>query len=93
MLSALSKLGLSGGVGFLIGLAIVSWVEPTTNGGTALLIAISVIVCMTIGGIVSKLFGGNDKAAPKDEQDKAEKQETEGKALPKITSGDSSTEL
>jgi len=77
MLDVLAKLGISGGIGFLIGLAVVSWIEPTTNGGADLLIVISVIACTTIGGIVSKLFGKKDKAASVQEPDKATKQENE----------------
>ena len=57
MVENLTKLGASGGVGFLLGLVAVWWVEPTTGGGVALLIAIFVIASMVIGGIVSRFFG------------------------------------
>jgi len=76
MLDILAKLGTSGGVGFLIGLVIVSWVEPTTNGGADLLIVISVVVCMTIGGSVSKFFEKKDKGVSDHQQDKAIKQKS-----------------
>ena len=68
------KLGVSGGVGFIIGLVVVSWVEPTTNDGADLLIVISIIVCVTIGGSASKFFGKRDKNVSNHEQDKATKQ-------------------
>jgi hypothetical protein len=61
MLAVLAKLGISGGAGFLIGLGIVAWVQPTTHGGTGLLTMISVTVCVTIGGIGSKLFEKSKK--------------------------------
>lgn len=57
MLEALPKLGVSGGVGFLLGLVAVWWVEPTANEGVALLIGIFVIVSMVVGGIVSYFVG------------------------------------
>ena len=74
MLDIFAKLGASGGVGFIIGLAGVSWVEPTTNGGADLLIVISIIACMTIAGSASKLFGRRGKNVSNHEQDKATKQ-------------------
>jgi TIR domain len=53
----LAKFGISGGVGFLLGLVAVWWIQPTTEGGTVLLIAIFVIASTVIGGIVSPFFG------------------------------------
>jgi hypothetical protein len=53
MMEAIAKLGLSGSVGVLLGVAAVWWVEPTTGQGTAFLIAISVIVSTAIGGLIS----------------------------------------
>jgi hypothetical protein len=55
MLDAVGKLGIGGGIGVIIGIVMVLWVEPTTNGGTAVLIIIPMILCTTIGGIVSAL--------------------------------------
>jgi hypothetical protein len=57
----IGKLGIGGCIGVLIGLVFVAWVQPTTNGGTALLILIPVIVCMIIGSILSKTLGGEKK--------------------------------
>jgi hypothetical protein len=56
VIESLSKLGLSGGLGFLIGLGAVWWIEPTTPGGTAFLILVCVVTMMVLGAIVSKLF-------------------------------------
>lgn len=56
-IEAIAKLGLGGGVGVLIGLVGVWWVEPTTGQGAALLIAISIIGSMVIGGIFSYFSG------------------------------------
>lgn len=56
MLGNITKLGVAGGIGFLLGLGAVWWVEPTTSGGVALLIVIFVIVSTVIGGIVSRFF-------------------------------------
>lgn len=57
MWEAIAKPGVSGGLGFLLGLAAVWWVEPTTEGGITIIIAIFVIASTVIGGIVSYLFG------------------------------------
>jgi uncharacterized membrane protein YfcA len=57
MLEAVAKLGISGGVGALIGLAAVWWVEPTTTEGTVLLILIWVLIFMVLGGIITHFFG------------------------------------
>jgi hypothetical protein len=59
MLDTIGKLGLGGGIGVIIGIAIVLWIQPTTNGGTAILIVIPIIVCTTIGGIASAFRGRN----------------------------------
>jgi hypothetical protein len=51
------KLGIGGGIGFLIGLVLVSWVKPDT-GGMVLLILVPVIISMTIASIVTKIWSG-----------------------------------
>jgi hypothetical protein len=54
----LPKLGIGGTIGFLVGLGLVSWVQPTERGGVTLLVVIPVIVGIAIGGILSRIFGG-----------------------------------
>ncbi len=49
--------GIGGGVGFLLGLVAEWWVEPTTEGGTLLLVAIFVIASAVVGGIATSFFG------------------------------------
>lgn len=62
MLSFLAKFGVAGAVGFLVGIAAVSWIGPTTDGGTALIL----LVCTILGIAVSALLprrrtrGGDD---------------------------------
>ena len=56
MVEGLAKIGVSGGLGFLLGLAAVWWLEPTTEAGTVFVIAIFVIASTVIGGIASPLF-------------------------------------
>lgn len=56
------KQGLAGGVGFLIGLALMTWIEPLTIGGKFLLIVIcivSVIVVTELVGFVKSFFQTN----------------------------------
>lgn len=55
------KLGVGGGVGFLLGLVAVWWVEPTTRGGVALLMVIFVVVSTVVGGIVSRFSGKKEE--------------------------------
>jgi hypothetical protein len=77
------KLGIGGGVGFLLSWPVVYWIEPATRGGFALLIILSVVFCSTLGGIVSKFVAGktqkaeNDKKQPTEEaQPKSRKNTT-----------------
>jgi dolichol kinase len=60
-LEVAGKLGIGGGIGFLLGWLIVWWVEPTTRGGIALLIVLPVVFCATVAGIVSKFLGGRER--------------------------------
>jgi hypothetical protein len=53
MLEAVAKLGVSGGIGLLIGIALVWWVEPTSTGGTVLLLVICIIGSTVLGGVIS----------------------------------------
>jgi hypothetical protein len=41
----LAKLAIGGGLGFLLGIALVWWVEPAEAGGTGLLILIPTVAC------------------------------------------------
>jgi hypothetical protein len=70
MLDTIGKLSIGGGIGVIIGIVMVLWVKPTTNGGTAILMVIPVIVCMTIGGIISALRG---KTKPAEDDKSAKK--------------------
>jgi hypothetical protein len=63
MTDVLKKFGVSGGVGFLVGLLAVYWIQPTTGPGTALLIIICIIGCGVIGGLLNYLFGNFRAAA------------------------------
>jgi hypothetical protein len=49
-LEVAGKLGIGGGIGFLLGWLIVSWVAPTTPGGMGLLILLPVVFCATVAG-------------------------------------------
>jgi hypothetical protein len=66
------KLGIGGGIGFLLGWLIVWWIEPTTKGGMGLLILVSTVLCSTAAGVISKVAGiiskwleGKDTGEPK----------------------------
>lgn len=49
----LKELSVGGLFGLLAGLGLVSWVEPTTTGGTVLLIFVCVAVGTALGGLFS----------------------------------------
>jgi ABC-type antimicrobial peptide transport system permease subunit len=51
-LAALAKIGIGGGVGFLVGVAVVTWVKPDTDAGRGILIAICVVVFAIIGNLL-----------------------------------------
>ncbi|NKB48507.1 MAG: hypothetical protein GKS02_03970 [Alphaproteobacteria bacterium] len=57
MFAVVPKLGVSGGVGLLLGLVAVWWVEPTTNAGIALLIGIFIVASMVVSGIATLIIG------------------------------------
>jgi hypothetical protein len=47
----IKELGIGGSIGLLVGIALVSWVEPTTAGGIGLLLIVGTLVGMIVGGI------------------------------------------
>ena len=51
-MSALQKLSTGGLIGFLLGLVAVWYVNPTTPGGTGLLL----VICVVLGMLVSTLL-------------------------------------
>jgi hypothetical protein len=73
MLSAIKGLGAAGGIGVLIGVVLVSVIKPTANGGTAILIAIPIIICTIIGGFITAARGnmkdGDENDGTKDDKD------------------------
>ena len=62
MIMKLKDLGISGSIGLLAGIALVTWIEPTTPGGAGLILVVAVLVAFVVGGIVA-LFKGN-KGSP-----------------------------
>ena len=56
MLGLIKKLGTSGSVGAIVGVGLVVWIEPTTNAGIGLIIAVSVLASVVVGAALSPLF-------------------------------------
>jgi len=56
MIERLIKLGGWGGLGFLIGILMVIWIEPSTFGGTALIVIVCTIVFTVIGLLISAII-------------------------------------
>ncbi len=42
-------------IGVLLGIALVLWVEPATGGGAALLVAVTVLICIAVAILISFL--------------------------------------
>lgn len=62
----LKGLGLAGSLGFLIGLGLMSYIDPTEPGGTFLLIAVPTAIFAVVGGIIGALRGTKQKKQDKD---------------------------
>ncbi len=67
MIDVVKKLGPSGGLGVLAGLAMMWWVEPETTAGRVLLVAICIVVFGLVGGALAYWLG-NSKAPEKNSE-------------------------
>jgi hypothetical protein len=56
------ELGLGGLIGLLLGIGVVSWVEPTTTGGVGLILLVTIVLGTVVGGIRLRGRQGRDKA-------------------------------
>jgi hypothetical protein len=64
VISLIKDLGVAGGVGALIGIILVFYIEPTEAGGIALLVAIPIMIATIIGVLLrgkGKEKEGKDK--------------------------------
>lgn len=61
MLEAVTKFGVGGGIGLLIGLALATWIGGLNEGGFAIVVAISMLVGAILGGIISALTKHSSK--------------------------------
>lgn len=64
-LEVASRLGIGGGFGFLAGIMLVSWVQPTTTEGMALLVLVATVFGTSTGGILGKILGKPTSTTPK----------------------------
>ncbi len=53
----LGKLGVSGAVGILLGIAAILWIKPENAGGSALLIIICTALAIVVGAILKAILG------------------------------------
>ena len=56
----IKSLGGGGMLGVLLGIALVSWIEPDTQGGTGLIIAVSVLATSAAFVVGRMLFSNRD---------------------------------
>ena len=73
MLDAIKNLGIWGSIGVLAGIALVLWIEPTSNAGVGLVLVVSVILTTLAGAILTVLsrWVVSDKTKTKDESKKS----------------------
>ncbi len=57
MFEFLKKLGVSGMVGALVGIALVVWIEPTTNAGMGLIVFVCIVLANHLRSRHSRLGG------------------------------------
>jgi hypothetical protein len=67
MIDVVKKLGPGLGVGFLLGLAAVWWVEPATAAGRVLLVVICMVVSGVIGGALEYRSGKSNPTTKRSE--------------------------
>jgi hypothetical protein len=56
----IKSLGAGGALGVLLGIGLVSWIEPDTPGGTGLIIVVSVLVTSVVFATARALFSTRD---------------------------------
>lgn len=56
MFELLKQHGTAGAIGALLGTIIVAWVQPTTKGGTGLLIFVSILACIALISVIKRLI-------------------------------------
>jgi len=71
-----TNLGVGAGLGALLGVALIWWIEPSNAGGKGLLLFISIAACTTVGGILSLLFGKKKKPDDKRKDNSKSDEET-----------------
>ena len=52
----IKELGACGAAGALIGIALVIWIEPTTEGGVGVIIAVAILATMVVCGLAKLIF-------------------------------------
>ena len=62
MLDAIKGFGLSGSLGLLLGILLVSYIKPTEDGGVAILILIPTVFFSICGSIIGWFIGKKDKS-------------------------------
>lgn len=56
MIERVMKLGGWGGFGFLLGILLVVWIEPSTFGGTAIIIIVCTLVFAVLGLLIAAII-------------------------------------
>jgi hypothetical protein len=80
MLDFAKQFGIAGGFGALIGLVLATVVvQPTTNGGIFLAIAIPTLACWVVVGIAKALLGSRDKSGDDKTDDASDDQDKDDK--------------
>lgn len=65
----ITKLGIAGGLGLVVGIVANSWIKPDTPEGSGLVMIVSIVLTVSTGSIFSKL------KKPVEEKNKSEKEQ------------------
>jgi hypothetical protein len=52
MFELLKQHNVPGALGFLLGIALVAWIQPTTTAGVGLLILVSMLICIVLASVL-----------------------------------------
>jgi hypothetical protein len=78
VIAGILKVGAWGGLGFLIGVLAVWWIEPNTGAGTSVILAICIVAFVVVGALISNLFGKKEPSDKTKAPESAKPSEPDG---------------
>ena len=56
MFELLKHNAVPGSLGFLLGIALVAWIQPDTTAGVGLLILVSMLICIVLASVIRNVL-------------------------------------